>query len=132
MWSCPGCGGSVSNPRHVRCDACIAADPAQAPAIRGRRGAAIAARKAALRAWSDTAGEVGYDPDWWTREILPRLRSVRLAEIMDAAPCCKATASSWRNGHTTPHVAVWQVLGELVGLDVTQPARSVNSEEAVS
>ncbi|MHB8246885.1 MAG: CRISPR-associated endonuclease Cas1 [Acidimicrobiales bacterium] len=48
LWTCPGCGGAVSNPRHVRCDACIAADPAQAPEIRGRRGAAIAARKRAL------------------------------------------------------------------------------------
>jgi len=45
------CGRAVTNPRHVRCDACIAADPAQAPEIRGRRGAAIAARKRALSEW---------------------------------------------------------------------------------
>ena len=31
LWTCPDCGGAVTNPRHVRCDACIAADPAQAP-----------------------------------------------------------------------------------------------------
>jgi hypothetical protein len=25
LWSCPDCGGAVTNPRHVRCEACISA-----------------------------------------------------------------------------------------------------------
>jgi len=54
LWTCPNCGGAVRNPRHVRCAACIGADPAQAPEIRGRRGAAIAARKRALSEWDKT------------------------------------------------------------------------------
>jgi hypothetical protein len=118
LWSCPDCGAEVTNARHVRCEACIAADPRQAPEVRGRRGRAIAARKAALRAWSEAAGEMAYDPDWWARDILPRLGGVRLAEIIEATGCCKATASSWRNGHTTPHVAEWAKLAELVGVEV--------------
>jgi len=48
LWTCPARRGAVTNPLHVRCDACIAADPAQAPEIRGTRGAAIAARRRAL------------------------------------------------------------------------------------
>jgi hypothetical protein len=51
LWTCPECGGAVTNLRHVRCEACITADPAQVPEIRGRRGAAIAARKRALSEW---------------------------------------------------------------------------------
>jgi hypothetical protein len=47
-WRCPDCGGEVTNHRHVRCDDCIARDKAQTPEVRGRRGAAIAARKHAL------------------------------------------------------------------------------------
>jgi ribosomal protein L37AE/L43A len=27
LWTCRDCGGAVTNPRHVRCDACITADP---------------------------------------------------------------------------------------------------------
>jgi ABC-type ATPase with predicted acetyltransferase domain len=48
LWSCPSCGGLVTNRLHVRCEACIEADPGQTLEIRGRRGAAIAARKRAL------------------------------------------------------------------------------------
>ncbi|HXY46064.1 MAG TPA: hypothetical protein VEH29_17900, partial [Acidimicrobiales bacterium] len=43
--TCLDCGGPVTNRRHVRCDRCIGADPRQTPELRGRRGAAIAARK---------------------------------------------------------------------------------------
>jgi hypothetical protein len=81
LWTCPDCGRTVTNPRHVRCDACIAADPAQAPEIRGRRGAAIAARKRALSEWDKANPDAVYDPELFRREILPRLGSVPLAEI---------------------------------------------------
>jgi len=50
-WTCPDCGQTVTNPRHVRCEARIDADPASTPEIRGRRGAAIAARKRRLSEW---------------------------------------------------------------------------------
>jgi CRISPR-associated endonuclease Cas1 len=113
LWTCPDCGGAVTNPRHVRCDACIAADPAQAPEIRGRRGAAIAARKRVLSEWDTANPDTVYDPELFRREILPRLRTVPLAEIMEAAGCCKASASDYRRGKRTPHVSAWGALADL-------------------
>jgi len=115
LWTCPDCGKAVTNPRHVRCDACIAADPAQVPEIRGRRGAAIAARKRALTEWDKVNPDTVYDPELFRREILPRLRTVPLAEIMEAAGCCKASASDYRRGKRTPHVSAWGALAKLAG-----------------
>jgi hypothetical protein len=63
LWTCPDCAAPVSNPRHVRCDACIEADPRQTPEIRGRRGAAIASRKKALREWDDANPDIDFDPE---------------------------------------------------------------------
>jgi CRISPR-associated endonuclease Cas1 len=114
LWTCPDCGGAVTNPRHVRCQACIAADPASTPEIRGRRGAAIAARKRALTEWDRANPETVYDPEMFRREVLPRLGTVPLAEIMAAAGCCKASASDYRRGKRTPHVSTWAALAGLV------------------
>jgi CRISPR-associated endonuclease Cas1 len=113
LWTCPACGGAVTNPRHVRCNACIAADPAQAPEIRGRRGAAIASRKRALSEWDKANPDVVYDPELFRRDILPRLASVKLTEIAEAAGCSKAYASDIRRGKWTPHVSTWGVLAGL-------------------
>jgi CRISPR-associated endonuclease Cas1 len=121
LWTCPDCGGAVTNPRHVRCDACIAADPAQAPEIRGRRGAAIAARKRALSEWDKANPGAVYDPELFTRDILPRLRTVKLSEIAEAAACSKASASDIRRGKWTPHVSTWAALGALVRVDAFRP-----------
>jgi CRISPR-associated endonuclease Cas1 len=114
LWTCPDCGKAVTNPRHVRCDVCIAADPAQAPEIRGRRGAAIAARKRALSEWDKANPDTVYDPELFRREILPRLASVKLSEIAEAAACSKAYASDIRRGKWTPHVSTWAALAALV------------------
>ena len=115
LWTCPDCGGAVTNSRHVRCEACIAADPASTPEIRGRRGRAIAARKRALTEWDKANPGMVYDPELFRREILPRLRTVPLAEIMEAAGCSKASASDYRRGKRTPHLSTWAVLAALVG-----------------
>jgi hypothetical protein len=115
LWTCPDCGGAVTNPRHVRCDACSAADPAQAPEIRGRRGAAIAARKRALSEWDKANPGAVYDPELFRREILPRLAGVKLSEIAEAAGCSKASASDIRRGKWAPHVSTWGALSELAG-----------------
>ncbi len=122
LWTCPDCGGAVTNPRHVRCDACIAADPAQAPEIRGRRGAAIAARKRALSEWDRANPGAVYDPELFRREILPRLGTVKLAQIAEAAGCSKAYASDIRRGKWTPHVSTWAALADLVGVEVLESA----------
>jgi len=113
LWTCPDCGGAVTNPRHVRCEACIDADPASTPEIRGRRGAAIAARKRALSEWDKANPGVVYDPELFRREILPRLQTVKLSDIAEAAGCCKASASDIRRGKWAPHVSTWATLAGL-------------------
>jgi transcriptional regulator with XRE-family HTH domain len=110
----------VTNPRHVRCEACIAADPAQAPEIRGRRGAAIAARKRALSEWDKANPDTVYDPEQFRRDILPRLATVKLSEIAEAAGCSKAYASDIRRGKWTPHVSTWVALAKLVGVGAVE------------
>jgi len=115
-WRCPECGGPVSNYRHVRCEACIAADPAQAPEFRGRRGAAIAARKRAQSEWNKANPGTSYDPDLFRRDIWPRLATVPLKEIAEAAGCSKASASDIRRGKWAPHVSTWRGLADLVGV----------------
>ncbi|MGH9305155.1 MAG: hypothetical protein ACRDZ5_12235 [Acidimicrobiales bacterium] len=117
LWSCPDCAGQVTNPRHVRCDACIAADPAQTTEVRGRRGAAIASRKRTLREWTEAHGEMPYDPEMFRRDIWPRLAGVKLSEIVGAIGCSKASASDIRRGKRTPHVSTWQPLARLAGVE---------------
>jgi transcriptional regulator with XRE-family HTH domain len=57
-----------------------------------------------------------YDPELFRREILPRLGTVSLAEIMAAAGCSKASASDYRRGKRTPHVSTWEALTKLAGV----------------
>ena len=109
---------SCDDPRHVRCEACIAADPAQASEIRGRRGAAIAALKWAFAEWNKANPGVVYDPKLSRREILPRLAGVKLSEIAEAAGCSKASASDIKRGKWTPHTSTWGALGRLVSLEM--------------
>ncbi len=116
LWSCPDCGGPVTNRLHVRCEACIDADPAQMPEIRGRSGAAIAARKRELSQWEQANPGVNYDPELFRRDILPMLRTVKLNEIVEAIGCSKASASDIRRGKRTPRVSAWTALAGLVKL----------------
>jgi hypothetical protein len=114
-WSCPDCGGHVTNPRHVRCDPCIAADPRQTQELRGRRGAAIAARRRAQQQWEESQSETKKsDPDYFRREILPGLCKVKLVDIMRATSFSKAFASQVRAGRFTPHPSTWAALSRLV------------------
>jgi len=83
--------------------------------VRGRRGAAIAAQKRALREWEEAHPAVAYDPEYFRQELLPRLGSVKLSEIMAAAACSKAYASEIRRGIWTPHVSTWAALDVLAG-----------------
>ena len=120
-WSCPECGGQVTNHRHIRCDSCIAADPRQTSELRGRRGAAIAGRKKAQREWGGNHPVESSDPEYFRREILPGLAKVTLAEIIAAIGISKAFASQVRDGKFTPHVSTWPALQRLVG-DSTGPS----------
>jgi hypothetical protein len=56
---------------------------------------------------------VSYDPELFRREILPRLRTVKLSEIVEAIGCSKASASDIRRGKRTPHVSTWTALADL-------------------
>ncbi len=116
LWTCPDCGGEVSERHRVRCDACVAADPRQTAEIRSTRAAAISARKRALAEWEKANPGVRYDSELFRREILPRLAKVKLAEIMEATGCSKASASDYRRGKRTPHVSSWKALADLVGI----------------
>jgi hypothetical protein len=113
-WTCPDCGGEVTNRKHVRCQTCIEADPRQTPEIRGRRGAAIASRKRALREWDAAHPDIEFDPEMYRRDILPGLAGVKLVQIVEAIGCSKGYASVIRSGKQTPHVSTWSALGELV------------------
>ncbi len=105
----------ATNHRHVRCDACIEVDPRQSAELRGRRGAAIASRKRALRQWEASHPDAAFDPDLFRREILPGLQGVRLSEIMEAVGISKGYASQVRAGRYTPHVSTWGALVQLIG-----------------
>jgi CRISPR-associated endonuclease Cas1 len=116
LWTCPDCGGAVTNPRQVRCETCIAADPVSTSEVRERRGAAIAARKRALAEWDKANPGAVYDPELFRREILPRLANIKLMDIAEAAGCCKASASDIRRGKWAPHVSTWAALRALASL----------------
>ena len=113
LWSCPECGGPVTNPRHVLCEPCQAT-AGHTPAVRQTRGRAIAARKRALREWEQANPGVTYDPESFARNILPKLAPVKLMAIAEAAGCSKAYASDIRRGKWTPHVSTWPALADLV------------------
>ena len=120
LWSCPDCGGPVADPQHVRCEACIVADPRQTPAIRKKRAEAIASRKRALRERNDTGLPEHCDREWYHGEVLPRLVGVKLSQIMEAAGCSKGFASVVRMGRSTPHVSTWPALAALAGVEVPE------------
>ena len=103
---------------HVRCDACMDADPAQAPEIRSRQGAAIAARKWALPEWDKANPGAVHDPQLFRRDILSRLATIKLSEIAEAVACSKASASDIRRGKWTPYVSTLEVLARLVGVEI--------------
>jgi hypothetical protein len=53
-----------------------------------------------------------HDLEWFRRDILPRLATVKLSEIIDAAGCSKPYASDIRRGKWTPRVSTWPALAE--------------------
>jgi hypothetical protein len=65
------------------------------------------------------------DPAWFSREVLPRLRPVKLSAIVAACGVNKSTASSWRRGKTSPRASFWPALAELVGIPCSFDVRDV-------
>ncbi len=115
-----------------------AAMPASPPTLRRHlRSVAGAvppsrARKRALSEWDKANPDAVYDPELFRREILPRLGSVPLAEIVAAAGCSKASASDIRRGKWTPHVSTWGALGVLVGMTQPSTVRSMTERSPMA
>ncbi len=80
-----------------------------------------------LTEWNKANLDTVYDPDLFRREILPGLGTVPLAEIMEAAGCCKASASDYRRGKRAPHVSTWQAFGAIVDANVESAAPCADS-----
>ena len=89
--------------------------PLESSEARSRRGAAIASRKRAFKDWEESNPEISFDPDYFRREILPGLTTVKLSEIMKTAGISKSFASRVRSGHFEPHRSTWGDLAGLVG-----------------
>ena len=108
LYSCPGCGGPVTNARHVLCEPCQAG-AGHTAAVRQTRGRAIAARKRALKERVAAFG-ADVDPAIYRERIWPKLGAVKLAEIMEATGYSKGHCSTIRAGTWTPHVSTWPAL----------------------
>ena len=80
-------------------------------------GQAIAARKSARRVVRANPG-LDYDPELFRRDIVPRLRTVKLSAIVEATGMSKSYASQVRAGEWTPNVATWPALAQLVGVEL--------------
>jgi hypothetical protein len=57
--------------------------------------------------------ERSVDPDYFRREILPRLAKMKLADIMAVTGFSKSFASQIRTGQFTPHISTWAALAGL-------------------
>jgi hypothetical protein len=53
---------------------------------------------------------------------------VKLSEIMEAAGCCKASASDIRREKWTPHVSIWTALAGLVTAKIEFAAESADKQ----
>jgi hypothetical protein len=117
LGGCVDCGAPMTNPRRVRCDACIDSDPRQTPELRGRRGRAISSRRRVQAEWDSVHPGATRDLAWFDREVQPWLRTMRLSQIMEACGVAKGTASDWRTGRWRPHPSHWAKLAEAVGAE---------------
>jgi len=111
--TCVDCGGPLTRPRHVRCEACWAKTPAQSREVRRRRGRAIAAGVAGVRDWRAEHPDSPRPPAEAFASIRAGLASVKLAQIMAATGLAKSTASQVRSGRAVPHARHWPALAQL-------------------
>jgi len=115
--TCIDCGGPLTRPRHVRCEACWSKTPTQSREVRRRRGRAIAASVAGVHDWRTEHPNSERPPAEAFAPIRERLAGVKLAEIMAATGLAKSSASQVRSGRTVPHVRHWSALARLAGVD---------------
>jgi hypothetical protein len=111
--TCVDCGGPLTRPRHVRCEACWAKTPAQSRDVRRRRGQAIAAAVAGVRDWRAEHPDSKRPRAEAFAPIRDGLVGVPLAEIVAATGLAKSSASQVRSGRVVPHVRHWSALSAL-------------------
>ena len=129
---CLTCGGQLTRPRHVRCEACWERQGgAQSREARRRRGRSIAMARSELDRWRAVHPHANANPAHFA-PIREGLRTVKLAEIMVAVGCSKASASSWRSGRVVPALRHWAALAELVGVEVPVDAIHELAVEALA
>ncbi len=117
MARCLDCGGPLTRPRHVRCEACWERQGgAQSRDARRRRGRSIAMARSELDAWRAEHPHATADPAHFA-PIRAGLAGVKLAEIMATLGCSKASASSWRSGRVVPALRHWPALAVLAGVE---------------
>jgi hypothetical protein len=114
--TCVDCGGPLTRPRHVRCEACWTKTPAQSSEVR-RRGRAIAAAVAGVHDWRAGHPDEARPPPEAFAPIRDGLASVKLTAIMAATGLAKSTASQLRSGRAVPHVRHWPALAALAGVN---------------
>ena len=115
---CLDCGGPLTRPRHVRCEACWERQGgAQSREARRRRGRSIAMARSELDAWRAEHPHAKARPEDFAA-IRAGLRDVKLAEIMTTLGVSKASASSWRSGRIVPALRHWPALATLAGVEV--------------
>ena len=115
---CLTCGGPLTRPRHVRCEACWERQGgAQSREARRRRGRSIAMARSELDRWRAEHPHASARPEDFAA-IRAGLGSVTLAAIMAATGCSKATASGWRSGRHVPPLARWEILAKLADVPV--------------
>ncbi len=100
------------------CEPCQTGPGHTAAVRRQTRGRPIAARKRALKERVEALG-TDVDPVIYREHIWPRLKAMKLADIMEATGYSKGHCSTIRRGAWAPHVSTWLALAVLVGLDLT-------------
>jgi len=108
QYRCPLAGfecGQVVTPERVRCEDCLAADPAQA-----RRSAPSVLRRSRLANESSCSGaraslKADADEAWYRWEKLPRFAGHKVSEIVAATAYRNGHASTIRAGRWTPHMS---------------------------
>ena len=83
---------------------------------RSEAGVAPPSRPASGRSRSGTRRipALVYDPELFRRDILPRLATVKLIDIAEAAGCSQGVRVRHQAGKWTPHVSTWAALAGLV------------------
>jgi hypothetical protein len=111
--TCVDCGGPLTRPRHVRCEACWSKTPAQSAEVRRRRGRAIAVVVAGVHDWKAEHPDAARPSAEVFAPIREGLDGVKVADIMAATGLSKTTASQIRSGRVLPHVRHWPAVTEL-------------------